>query len=142
VNKDLRGLFEGATDAETLHRSARPQAWDQRRRPDVATQVVVDNAASPRFTVVDVFTRDGVGVLHHIASALHQAGVRIALSKVNTEGERVADVFYVTDERGEKLARPRREALREELTTRVTRMQAEERASERPSDAARREGAS
>ena len=137
VERDLRALFEGTTDAETLIKRARPPAWARRRRPDVATQVGVDNAASPRFTVVDVFTRDGVGVLHHIASALHQAGVRIALSKVNTEGERVADVFYVTDESGEKLAGTRLETLREELASRVTEMQREERESERP---ARRNG--
>ncbi len=67
------------------------------------TEVRVDNGVDPRFTVVDVFTRDRVGLLHAIARALHEQGLTIALSKINTEGLRVADVFYVEERGGGKV---------------------------------------
>jgi [protein-PII] uridylyltransferase len=41
--------------------------------------------------------------LHVIASTLHEKGLTIALAKVNTEGQRVADVFYVQTPSGSKL---------------------------------------
>ena len=57
---------------------------------------------------MDVFTKDRVGLLHQIAHTLHRQGVTIALSKINTEGQRVADVFYVTDRDGNKIRDPER----------------------------------
>ena len=38
-----------------------------------------------------------LAVLCVIASALHELGLSIALSKINTEGTKVADVFYVNE---------------------------------------------
>jgi [protein-PII] uridylyltransferase len=55
---------------------------------------------------VDVYTRDRPDLLHTIARTVHQKGLTIALAKVNTEGQRVADVFYVQTPSGQKLAGP------------------------------------
>ena len=76
--------------------------------PDVPTHISVDNNASSRYTVVDVFTRDRIGLLHEIARTLHQLDLTIALSKVNTEGQSVADVFYIADADGKKVQDPDR----------------------------------
>ena len=70
-------------------------SWARRKGPDVRTKVVIDNAASPVYTVVDVYARDHMGLLYAIAHTLHEEGLSIALSKVNTEGLKAADVFYV-----------------------------------------------
>jgi [protein-PII] uridylyltransferase len=53
-----------------------------------------------RHTVVEVFARDRPGLLYAIAGALHDLGLSIALSKINTEGTKVADVFYVNELEG------------------------------------------
>ena len=45
------------------------------------------------------------GLLHEIARTLHQLDLNIAVSKVNTEGQSVADVFYIADENGNKVQR-------------------------------------
>jgi [protein-PII] uridylyltransferase len=79
--------------------------WRERPSPAVPTEVVVDDRASPGHTVVEVFARDRPGLLHALADALHTLGLSIALSKINTEGTRVSDVFYVTELDGKK-ARP------------------------------------
>ncbi len=47
-------------------------------------------------TIVEVFTRDRVGGLYAITQTLAELGLDISLAKVSTEGEKVADVFYVT----------------------------------------------
>jgi [protein-PII] uridylyltransferase len=69
----------------------------------VPTEVVFDNRASPRHTIVDVYARDRPGLLRALAQALHDVGLSIALSKINTEGARVADVFYVREADGSKV---------------------------------------
>jgi [protein-PII] uridylyltransferase len=111
IREDLEDLVAGKIDAaEILARRAAPPAWARRKSPAVKTEVLVDNGVSPRFTVVDVFTRDRVGLLYAIARTLHAQGLSIALSKITTEGERAADVFYVTDAKGQKLRDPARVA--------------------------------
>lgn len=113
LDRVVRGEVAGG--ALLAGRRAVP-AWARRRGPDVRTEIVVDNAASPAFTVVDVFTRDREGLLHAIASALHDEGLSIALAKISTEGERVTDAFYVADASGRKVEQPARvAALREAL---------------------------
>lgn len=108
---DLEELLEGrASAAELLARRAPPPAWARKHSPAVKTEVLIDDDVSPRFTVIDVFTRDRVGLLHAIARTLHEQKLSIALSKITTEGERAADVFYVTDASGAKLRDPARVA--------------------------------
>ncbi|MCA9603675.1 MAG: HD domain-containing protein, partial [Myxococcales bacterium] len=104
VQKNLAAVWGGkSTVAELLGRLRKTPTWAMRKTPDVRTEVVVDNAVSRHFTVVDVFTKDRLGLLYDIARALHAEGLSIALSKISTEGHRAADVFYVRDERGAKI---------------------------------------
>jgi [protein-PII] uridylyltransferase len=51
---------------------------------------------SAQATIVEVATRDRVGVLYAITHTLAELGLDISLAKISTEGERVSDVFYVT----------------------------------------------
>ncbi len=113
VAADLRQVIGGAVStSELMGQIRRTPWWAERKVPEVPTEVIVDNAISPRFTVVDVFTRDRIGLLHEIAETIHEAGLSIAFSKIGTEGARATDVFYV-QEGGEKIREPARlEGLR------------------------------
>lgn len=93
----------GKSSSELLQQIPKVPAWSLKHSPEVPTGVTIDNGASPRHTLVEVFTADRVGVLHTITRTLAEAGLTIDLAKVNTEGERVADVFYVRDHHGEKI---------------------------------------
>jgi [protein-PII] uridylyltransferase len=61
------------------------------------TKVVFDNSVSSRYTVVDIFTYDRIGLLYDITRTLTGMGIDIALSKISTKADQVADVFYLTD---------------------------------------------
>jgi [protein-PII] uridylyltransferase len=103
--RDLYDTCSGAIDpAELLRqRTGSTSPWRERPSPAVLTEVVIDGRASPRHTVVEVFAKDRPGLLYTIASALHDLGLSIALSKINTEGTKVADVFYVNELDGAKV---------------------------------------
>ncbi len=104
LRHNLEQIIAGRMTTETLlaGRSRRP-SWT-REGPRIRTEIHADNQASRAYTVVDVYTRDRPQLLHAIARTLHEAGLSIALAKVNTEGQRVADVFYVQTATGGKLS--------------------------------------
>ena len=69
----------------------------------IEPNVLIDNVASNRFTVIEVSARDRPALLHHLANALFQSKVTIRSAHVATYGERAVDTFYVTDLIGDKL---------------------------------------
>ena len=106
LSKDLEDVCSGKVDPAALldARLGSSSPWRERPSPAVLTEVVLDDRASPRQTVFEVFAKDRPGLLYTLARALHDLGLQIALSKINTEGTRVADVFYVTELDGAKVA--------------------------------------
>ena len=75
---------------------------------EVEPNVFVDNAASNRFTVVEINARDGPALLNRLARALFESRTTIHSAHVATYGERAVDTFYVTDLTGDKIASPQR----------------------------------
>lgn len=106
--RDLRGVLSGAIDPVELSKKRSGGSLRGRPSPRVRTQISIDNRASPGHTVIEVLTRDRPWLLFTIAETLHSLGLSIAVAKINTEGARVADVFYVTERDGTKVAAGKR----------------------------------
>ncbi|BAK68494.1 [protein-PII] uridylyltransferase [Sphingobium sp. SYK-6] len=70
---------------------------------EVVPQVIIDNKASNRFTVVEVMARDRPALLLSLAFALFQSKTMVHSAHVATFGERAVDTFYLTDLLGGKL---------------------------------------
>jgi [protein-PII] uridylyltransferase len=81
-----------------------------------ASEVVIDNKISDQFTVIDVFADDTQGLLYVITHAIFRLGLSVQSARISTRldddiqpslrtGGRheVVDVFYVTDQHGEKI---------------------------------------
>ncbi|MFO0587586.1 MAG: [protein-PII] uridylyltransferase [Polyangiaceae bacterium] len=98
LSADITSLLTGAKDAVELAQK-RYQGSLRRATPKVRTQVTVDDRASRTHTVIEVFAEDRPGLLFAIAETLYELGLSIAVAKINTEGTRVADVFYVSEGR-------------------------------------------
>jgi [protein-PII] uridylyltransferase len=69
----------------------------------VVAEVVIDNALSNRYTVVEVSGLDRPGLLYELTTALGRLNLNIASAHIATFGEKVVDVFYVTDLTGSKI---------------------------------------
>ena len=63
----------------------------------------VDNAASDRATIIEVYAHDRPGLLYDITRRLTALGLDIVLTKITTEVDQAADIFYVQDESGNKI---------------------------------------
>lgn len=108
LQRALEAIVSGEERAEDVATKASGSPWRERPSPPVVTEVALDDRASPRQTVIEVLTRDRPGLLFTLAHTLHELGLSIAVAKINTEGTRVADVFYVTEADGTKLDPVRR----------------------------------
>jgi [protein-PII] uridylyltransferase len=68
------------------------------------TQVKVDNDTSDRFTILEVFANDRQGLLYVITRTIFELGLSVSVAKIATSLDQVLDVFYVTDQAGQKVA--------------------------------------
>src|SRR5581483_10982783 len=67
------------------------------------TRVRIDNSTSDRFTILDIFASDRMGLLYTIARTLFEMGLSVSIAKIGTYLDQVVDVFYVTDQSGAKI---------------------------------------
>ncbi len=74
------------------------------------TNIVVDNELSNQFTVIEASGIDRPGLLFSLTRAISDLNLNIASAYVSTFGERVVDVFYVTDLTGHKVTNASRQA--------------------------------
>ena len=82
----------------------------------VAPEVLLDNAVSNQFTVIEVSGLDRPGLLFELTSTISDLNLDITSAHITTFGEKAVDVFYVTDLTNKKIISPQRQkAIRERL---------------------------
>lgn len=82
---------------------AKPLVRTRAEAFQIVPNVIIDNKASNRFTVVEVNARDRPALLFAVANALFQSKVTVHSAHVATYGERAVDTFYLTDLLGGKI---------------------------------------
>ena len=104
VERNLLAVLNGTQDIVDLVARSRPSSIASRRFVSrVNTEVTVDNRTSERFTVIDVFTQDRLGLLFTVTHALSEMGLEIHLARISTNADQALDVFYVGDTQGRKI---------------------------------------
>ncbi len=109
VEADLCEVLEGRIFVEDLfNKSQQPDYLKAagKQQPQQRNKVEIDNSVSDRYTVIDIFAADKVGLLYAITRTLNELGLYIAVSKISTKVDQVADVFYVCDIFGQKITDP------------------------------------
>jgi [protein-PII] uridylyltransferase len=76
----------------------------------IEPEVMINNQWSNRFTVIEVTGLDRPGLLYELTATISKLSLNIASAHVATFGERVVDVFYVTDLTGAQITAPMRQA--------------------------------
>jgi len=86
------------------------------RPPKVAidTRTNFEDTSSEHSTLLEIVAQDRPGLLYDIGSTLARLGCNIEVALIDTEGQKVIDVFYLT-EQGKKLSLHKQEILRRAL---------------------------
>lgn len=80
----------------------------QLKAMSVPTQIQASSSPDHQHTVIEVITTDRPGILAHMGCAFIECDVSVVNAKINTLGERVDDVFFITEKTGGALSNPKR----------------------------------
>jgi len=107
VERDLAGVLEGRIFIKNLlTRQKAPSFMVTREKPKRPSRIDISNEVSDQYTVIDIYAHDRIGLLYDITRTLTELGLYIAVSKISTKVDQVADVFYVRDIFGQKIGQP------------------------------------
>jgi len=102
---DLKEVLGDRLNADDLVRQNRPKAGPflVASKPRFPVRIEIDNAASGRATIIEVYAHDRPGLLYDITRKLTSLDLNIILTKITTEIDQVADIFYVQGPDGSKI---------------------------------------
>jgi [protein-PII] uridylyltransferase len=88
------------------------------------TRATISNDLSQEYTILEVVSPDRPGFLALIARIFVEHGIELINAKITTLGERVEDVFFITDKNGDRLSDPKQceklqTAIEEQLSAKV-----------------------
>jgi len=125
---DFERVIRGEADVDVLVAARRQvkSVFSAKSRPRFPLKVETDNAASDRATIIEVYAHDRPGLLYDITRKLTSLGLNIILTKITTEVDQAADIFYVQDENGAKIVDfERLDQIRSSLHAHLAVMEAE-----------------
>lgn len=82
------------------------RTWQHQEHVEISrlpTEARIDNNTAEKFTIIDIFANDRMGLLYTIAKALFDLDLSVSVAKISTYVDQVVDVFYVTDSNGNKI---------------------------------------
>ncbi len=104
IAETMRSVVQRASRVDDILVIHQPPSYlRKKKRHRTDSRVLFDNTVADKYTVIDVYAEDRIGLLYHITSCLAAQGVYIHSSKITTEGDKAIDAFYVTDIFGQKI---------------------------------------
>ena len=122
LRESIMAALNGTLDIDAKIAQHRQPLTKQDMVFDIPPRIMLNNDASGSDTVVEIETRDRHGLLYDIACTFRDEGLDIRAAKINTQGLRAIDSFYVQTAKRKKLVDvPGQERLKKLLTAKVVR---------------------
>jgi len=106
IEQIKNALFEALDDPKDYDDIINRRTQRQMKSFRIPTEVTISNDAITQKTLIELISPDRPGLLARIGSIFLEFGLSLHNSKIATLGERVEDIFYVTDQEGRPLSDP------------------------------------
>lgn len=103
LRESIFAALDGTLDVESKIASHKTPLTNQDMVFDFPPRIIIHNNASGSDTVVELETRDRHGLLYDIACTFRELGLDLRAAKVNTQGLRAIDAFYIQTAKRKKL---------------------------------------
>ena len=98
-----RSLLQELSLVEHYPEEIRKRTPRQLKHFALPTRATLNNDSKPGYSVLEVITSDRPGLLARIGRIFIEFGIQLHNAKIATLGERVEDVFFITDLQGQPL---------------------------------------
>ena len=105
VKMDLENVLTGKLNlSEQLVAFVKKERKQRTILGKSSDRIHIDNEASRKYSVVEVYTQSYPGLLFRLTNVLFEQGLTIQFAKISTKIDQVVDVFYVCTDGGRKLS--------------------------------------
>jgi len=110
-NTDVRGSTLSILSKDLRTNILQPHARSKARKRlprklkhfDIDTVIAISSHPSGKYSTMELITRDRPGLLHVVANGLLMCKVELVSARVSTFGEKVEDIFMITDRDGQPI---------------------------------------
>lgn len=99
-----QAIYNALRDPDSITNISPPRIPRQLKQFDTPTRVTLNSSMDNKYTVIEIETTDRPGILAQIGKSFIACNINVHNAKINTLGERVDDVFFVTDAEGSPLS--------------------------------------
>lgn len=85
----------------------------------VKSEVEIDFEDHDKYTIIDVYAPDKIGLLYTITHKMSELGLNVAFAKISTKVDGVLDAFYIQKNDGKKLRESEYGFIRSELSDEI-----------------------
>jgi [protein-PII] uridylyltransferase len=109
ISETIEQLLKGEIRLASMTPKKHGRSGHRIRAFTVPPEVLIDNTLSNQFTVIEVSGLDRPGLLYNLTTTLSDLNLDITSAHITTFGEKVVDVFYVTDLTGKQIVSAQRQ---------------------------------
>jgi len=120
VKKDIAKVLEGELSLAVEFKNMKSRwKWIEKKIFNKEGRVKVSFEETEKYTIIEVFSPDRLGLLYTIAKTFEELDISIYFAKIATRGDEIVDIFYALDQNNRKINPLNYDIIRYQLKTSI-----------------------